>query len=65
MQVTLEAAETKTHREIHSLWGVFAATHRVVLLHLVLFFAGVCRWDAPLRPVSLYTSPLPPITLRQ
>lgn len=41
-QVTLEAAETKTHREIHSLWGVFAATHRVVLLHLVLFFAGVC-----------------------
>ncbi|CAJ1416044.1 unnamed protein product [Effrenium voratum] len=41
-QVTLEAAETKTHREIHSLWGVFASTHRIVLLHLVLFFAGVC-----------------------
>ena len=42
-QVTLEAAETKTHREIHSLWGVFAATHRVVLLHLILFFTGVCH----------------------
>ena len=43
MQVTLEAAETKTHREIHSLWGVFATTHRIVLVHLVLFFSGV--WD--------------------
>eukprot|EP00933_Yihiella_yeosuensis_P040353 TRINITY_DN34639_c0_g1_i1.p1 TRINITY_DN34639_c0_g1~~TRINITY_DN34639_c0_g1_i1.p1 ORF type:complete len:1965 (+),score=368.55 TRINITY_DN34639_c0_g1_i1:571-5895(+) len=41
-QVSLEAAETKTHREVHSLWGAFATTHRVWLLHLVLFFAGVC-----------------------
>jgi hypothetical protein len=31
----------KTHREVHSLWGVFAATHRIVLLHMVLFFTGV------------------------
>lgn len=41
-EVTLEAAETKTHREIHSLWGVFATTHRIVLVHLILFFSGVC-----------------------
>lgn len=40
-EVTLEAAETKTHREIHSLWGVFATTHRIVLVHLILFFSGV------------------------
>lgn len=38
----MEAAETKTHREIHSLWGVFATTHRIVLVHLILFFSGVC-----------------------
>jgi len=27
----------KTHREIHSLWGLFAAIHRVVFLHTLLF----------------------------
>lgn len=46
LEVTLEAAETKTHREIHSLWGVFATTHRIVLLHLILFFSGVCALNA-------------------
>ncbi|CAE8697970.1 unnamed protein product [Polarella glacialis] len=48
-QVSLEAAETKTHRELHSLWGVFASTHRIWLLHAVLFFAGICTvtGDAP------------------
>eukprot|EP00931_Biecheleriopsis_adriatica_P039465 TRINITY_DN22569_c0_g2_i1.p1 TRINITY_DN22569_c0_g2~~TRINITY_DN22569_c0_g2_i1.p1 ORF type:complete len:2009 (+),score=358.66 TRINITY_DN22569_c0_g2_i1:92-6118(+) len=40
-QVTLEAAQTKTHRELHSLWGVFATTHRIWLLHALLFLAGV------------------------
>ncbi|CAK0841109.1 unnamed protein product [Prorocentrum cordatum] len=48
-EVSLDAAETKTHREIHSLWGVFASTHRVWLLHWVMFLAGVClvAGDAP------------------
>jgi hypothetical protein len=39
---SLRAAETKTHREIHSMWGVFAATHRIWLLHVALFFFTVC-----------------------
>ncbi|CAE8642268.1 unnamed protein product, partial [Polarella glacialis] len=34
---TLAAKRTKTHREVHSLWGVYASIHRVVLLHVVLF----------------------------
>eukprot|EP00928_Gymnodinium_smaydae_P034316 TRINITY_DN24351_c0_g1_i1.p1 TRINITY_DN24351_c0_g1~~TRINITY_DN24351_c0_g1_i1.p1 ORF type:complete len:1914 (-),score=312.77 TRINITY_DN24351_c0_g1_i1:172-5913(-) len=34
-------SSTKTHREVHSLWGVFAATHRIVLLHLIMFCTGV------------------------
>ncbi|CAE7591702.1 FKS1 [Symbiodinium natans] len=33
----LAASGVKTHREVHSLWGVFASIHRVVLLHAVLF----------------------------
>jgi len=33
--------DSKTHREVHSLWGVFAATHRIVLLHTTLFFAAM------------------------
>jgi len=41
-QLSLEAAATKTHREVHSLWGVFASTHRILLLHAILFFSGVC-----------------------
>ena len=28
----------KTHRELHSWWGVFAGTHRIWFLHLLLFF---------------------------
>ncbi|CAK9105380.1 unnamed protein product, partial [Durusdinium trenchii] len=51
-QVTLEAAETKTHREIHSLWGVFATTHRIVLLHLILFFSGVCAVAGDAEPLD-------------
>ncbi|CAJ1360847.1 unnamed protein product [Effrenium voratum] len=33
----LAANMVKTHREVHSLAGVFASIHRVVLLHMVLF----------------------------
>lgn len=51
-QVTLEAAETKTHREIHSLWGVFATTHRIVLVHLILFFSGVCAVAGDPEPLD-------------
>ncbi|CAE8613004.1 unnamed protein product [Polarella glacialis] len=40
--VTLDCFETKTHREVHSLWGVFATTHRVWLVHAILFFVGIC-----------------------
>ena len=39
----LAANMVKTHREVHSLWGVFASCHRVVLLHAVLF--------VPLEPI--------------
>lgn len=35
----LAANMVKTHREVHSLWGVFASIHRVILLHAVLFLA--------------------------
>lgn len=41
-QASLSSVKTKTHREIHSLWGVFASTHRVWLLHVVLFLCSVC-----------------------
>eukprot|EP00927_Polykrikos_kofoidii_P034211 TRINITY_DN29045_c0_g2_i2.p1 TRINITY_DN29045_c0_g2~~TRINITY_DN29045_c0_g2_i2.p1 ORF type:complete len:1616 (-),score=185.82 TRINITY_DN29045_c0_g2_i2:54-4793(-) len=37
-RTALDGTKTKTHREIHSLWGVFAAVHRVVFLHAILFF---------------------------
>jgi len=50
--VSLQAAEVKTHRELHSLWGVFATTHRVWLVHAVLFLCGAI-WvtgDAPATP---------------
>jgi len=40
-QGSLDAAETKTHREVHSLWGVFASTHRIWLVHAILFFLGI------------------------
>mmetsp|Transcript_74945 Transcript_74945/g.189461 ORF Transcript_74945/g.189461 Transcript_74945/m.189461 type:complete len:1880 (+) Transcript_74945:44-5683(+) len=30
-------ASAKTHREIHSLWGLFASIHRVAFLHELLF----------------------------
>lgn len=55
---SLRATDTKTHREVHSFWGVFAATHRVWLAHAVLFFAGTCAvaqnsqpWQRNLDPV--------------
>mmetsp|Transcript_10441 Transcript_10441/g.36655 ORF Transcript_10441/g.36655 Transcript_10441/m.36655 type:complete len:1882 (-) Transcript_10441:161-5806(-) len=38
---SLHAYATKTHREVHSLLGVFATTHRIWLLHAVLFFVGM------------------------
>lgn len=38
---TLRPLKTKTHREMHSLWGVFGTTHRVWLVHMVLFVFGV------------------------
>eukprot|EP00928_Gymnodinium_smaydae_P041493 TRINITY_DN28077_c0_g4_i1.p1 TRINITY_DN28077_c0_g4~~TRINITY_DN28077_c0_g4_i1.p1 ORF type:complete len:1952 (-),score=281.40 TRINITY_DN28077_c0_g4_i1:28-5328(-) len=34
-------SRVKTHREVHSLWGVFAATHRIVLLHVLMFMSGI------------------------
>ena len=40
-KVSLQRFEMKTHREVHSLWGVFAATHRVWLVHALLFVCGV------------------------
>ena len=36
-QEILHNAKVKTHRELHSWWGVFAATHRLWFLHLLLF----------------------------
>ncbi|CAK9059956.1 unnamed protein product [Durusdinium trenchii] len=38
----LSSQKTKTHREVHSFWGVFASTHRIWLLHTLLFFTGLC-----------------------
>jgi len=40
--ISLQACATKTHNELHSLWGVFAATHRVSLLHMLLFAVSLC-----------------------
>jgi len=51
-EVSLIAAATKTHREVHSLWGVFASTHRIWLLHSLLFFLGACI-VAPVPPEKL------------
>jgi len=39
---SLKGSQIKTHREVHSMIGVFAATHRVWLLHAVLFCLAVC-----------------------
>ncbi|CAE7484856.1 FKS3, partial [Symbiodinium necroappetens] len=33
----LYSMNVKTHREIHSWWGVFAATHRLWFLHVLLY----------------------------
>lgn len=38
-------ADAKTHREIHSWWGVFASSHRVWLLH-ELIFGAVVVWTS-------------------
>ncbi|CAE7411692.1 FKS1 [Symbiodinium natans] len=38
---TLDRFETKTHREVHSLWGFLASTHRVWLVHMLLFAVGL------------------------
>lgn len=38
----LNSSKTKTHREVHSLWGVFASTQRIWLLHSLLFFTAIC-----------------------
>eukprot|EP00929_Paragymnodinium_shiwhaense_P124247 TRINITY_DN9934_c0_g2_i1.p1 TRINITY_DN9934_c0_g2~~TRINITY_DN9934_c0_g2_i1.p1 ORF type:complete len:1922 (+),score=375.34 TRINITY_DN9934_c0_g2_i1:48-5813(+) len=42
---SLDTANTKTHREIHSLWGVFATTHRVLFVHVLLFMLAVFLVD--------------------
>ncbi|CAE8672930.1 unnamed protein product [Polarella glacialis] len=31
----------KTHRELHSMWGVFAAMHRIWFLHVLLYFLSM------------------------
>ena len=36
-KITLWPEAAKTHREVHSLWGVFAMVHRVLLAHSILF----------------------------
>jgi len=41
-EVSLQARTAKTHNELHSLWGVFASTHRVCLLHEVMFLLSLC-----------------------
>jgi len=57
-RATLQAANTKTHREVHSLWGVFGSTHRVWLVHALLFVVGViaATGDPPTR--SMQSQPL-------
>jgi len=35
---SLHHTHTKTHREVHSLWGIFASTHRIWLCHAIVFF---------------------------
>lgn len=42
LQKILSSQKTKSHREVHSFWGVFATTHRIWLLHSLLFFAALC-----------------------
>mmetsp|Transcript_61921 Transcript_61921/g.164550 ORF Transcript_61921/g.164550 Transcript_61921/m.164550 type:complete len:2073 (-) Transcript_61921:147-6365(-) len=41
---------SKTHRELHSMWGLFASTHRVWFLHILMFALSmfwVSRDDLP------------------
>lgn len=38
---TLNRFFTKTHREVHSMWGFLASTHRVWLVHGLLFTLGL------------------------
>jgi len=51
-KISLLAEATKTHREVHSLWGVFATVHRVLLVHTILFALARCivSGDPPASP---------------
>ena len=47
---------SKTHRELHSMWGLFASTHRVWFLHILMFALSmfwVARDDLPDDAVPL------------
>jgi len=62
--VSLDRFETKTYREVHSLWGVWASSHRVWLTHLVIFLLGVCtvagdppRWQSEM-PLLGFRAPV-------
>jgi hypothetical protein len=50
---SLDASEVKSHREVHSLWGLFAATHRIWLLHAVLFLSCICVIADDLKQKSI------------
>jgi len=40
-KASLASDKTKTHREVHSIWGLYASTHRVWLVHALLFLVLV------------------------
>ncbi|CAE7941580.1 fksA, partial [Symbiodinium sp. KB8] len=56
----LYSMNVKTHREIHSWWGVFAATHRLWFLHVLLY--ALSMWWVSSRsfhdPGSGWSTPL-------
>lgn len=43
-------AGAKTHREVHSIWGVFVTTHRVWFIHLILYVLAVWWVSDPSNP---------------
>jgi len=38
---SLRSSQSKTHREIHSLWGFFASSHRIWTIHILMFFGAL------------------------
>jgi len=40
-RASLKGSQIKTHRECHSMLGMFASTHRVWFLHALLFFTAI------------------------